>query len=191
MTKLTSFSTDNLRETIFSQKDLASPNRYRVELPDITGTIMPSGDRVSGKGNAVADRIQLGQLCTTARIPGKNISVVDRNIGLEQVKVANGYTLGEIGLTFYLTNKYSARNYFQQWMNCIVSPTPPFVMGFHANYAKDLQVVHLDRNGDEVYRVQLIKAYPTSISEMDLNNQAQSAAMELTVSLTYSNYFIK
>ena len=182
------FSTDTLRATIMSQTGLASPNRYRVQLPLLSGTILANGNRIN---NDVTNREELGQLCTTARIPGKVLNVVDRNIGLEQVKVANGFTFSDANLSFYLTNEYSARKYFQQWMDCVVSPLPPYTAGFHGNYAKSIIIEQQDNFANVIYTVELIKAYPTSIAEIDLNNQAQTAPLELTVSLTYSNYIIK
>jgi hypothetical protein len=90
-----------------------------------------------------------------------------------------------------LTNNYSARKYFQEWTETIASPVPPYTSGFHSDYAKSITVTQLDKLGNDVYSVELTKAYPTSISEVELNNQAQSAALELTVSMTYANFLIK
>jgi len=181
------FSTNNLRSLIEDQGGIASSNRYRVLLPNLAGTQKPDGSRAED----TLGRSELTDLCTSARIPGKNLSVADRNIGMEQIKVANGYALGDINLTFYLTNRYTARKYFQEWMDCIISPTPPFTAGFHGNYAKSVTIHQLDKLGNIAYAAELVKAYPTSLAEIDLNNQAQTAALEFTVSLTYSNYLIK
>jgi|TARA_B110000858_G_scaffold178428_1_gene214204 hypothetical protein len=183
----TIFRTDALRLIIEDQGGMASNNRFRVHLPNLAGTQKADGSTAQDIGN----RRELTDLCTSARIPGKTLSVVERNVGMEQIKVANGYTLGDMNLTFYLTNAYTARKYFQEWMDCIVSPEPPYTAGFHSNYSKSLTVTQLDRVGDAVYTTELIKAYPTSMAEIDLNNQAQTAAIELTVSLTYSNYLVK
>ena len=177
------FSTDKLRGIIQDQGGIASSNRFRVHLPNLAGTMKADGFDAQD----VVGRQDLGDLCTAARIPGKTLSVLDRNVGMEQIKVANGYTLGDATLT----NAYTARKYFQEWMDCIVSPTPPFTAGFHGNYAKSVTIHQLDKLGNTVYTTELIKAYPTSLAEIELNNQAQTAALELTVSLTYSNYLIK
>jgi hypothetical protein len=185
---MSTFSTDTLRSTIIKQNGLASNNRYRIVLPRLSGNIKADGNVINKEP---ADREDLGTLCTSARLPGKVLSVVDRNIGLEQIKIANGFTFSDANLSFYLTNEYSARKYFQEWMDCVVSPKPPFTAGFHSNYAKRITIEQMDRDSKVIYTVELIKAYPTSISEIDLNNQAQTAALELTVSLTYSNYIIK
>ena len=181
------FRTDALRGIIEDQGGMASSNRFRVHLPNLAGTLKADGT----KARDIGSRRDLSELCTSARLPGKTLSVADRTIGMEQIKVANGYTLSDMNLTFYLTNAYTAREYFQEWMDCIISPTPPFTAGFHSNYAKSLTVTQLDKVGESVHSVELIKAYPTSMAEIELNNQAQTAAQELTVSLTYSNYLVK
>ena len=140
------FSTDRLRGVIDASGGLASSNRYKILLPTLSGTVKPAG----GTANDLVDRRDLSDLCTAAKIPGKNITTAERVIGMEQIKVANGFNFQEVNLTFYMTNDYSARTYFQEWMD-----------------------------------------YPISLSEMDLNNQAQTAGMELTVNFTYSNYLVK
>ncbi len=181
------YKTQRLRSLLQDQGGLATNNRFQVILPNLAGTRKPDGNIAKDTNG----RRDLTDLCTSARIPGKNLSLADRNIGMEQIKVANGYALSDVSLTFYLTNHYSARKYFQEWMDCIASPTPPFTAGFHGNYAKSVTIRQLDRRGTQVYTTELIKAYPIALSEIELNNQAQSAALELTVSLTCSNYLVK
>ena len=181
------FSTDNLRTVVHNENGLAAGNRYIVILPSLAGTQLPGG------GSAVdpVDRKTLSTLCTSARIPGKNFNLLDRQIGMEPIKVANGHTFDNVALTFFLTNDYSAKKYFQEWSECIMSPEPPYLTGFHGNYAKSVTIEQQNRNAETVYRVELTKAYPISISEIELNNQAQGAALELTVTFTYSNFLIR
>lgn len=181
------FRTELLRGILNDEGGIASGNRFRVQLPSLSGIQKPDGTTATD----VVRREDLRELCTAAKIPGKQINTVDRMIGLEQIKVANGFVLSEVNLTFYLTNDYSARRYFQEWMDCIVSPKPPFEAGFHSNYANSVTIMQLDKKGNTVYTAELIKAYPTSMTEIDLNNQAQTSALELTVNFTYSNYLIK
>lgn len=181
------FKTDALRTIINKEGGAATNNRYIVFLPTLTGTVKPDGTTAKDPV-IVAD---LNQLCTSARIPGKNINIVERQIGLDQLKVANGYTFGEVSLTFYLTNAYGAKKYFQEWSECITSPTPPYNIGFHNNYAKSVFIEQQDKVGGLIYRAELLNAYPTTFTEIELNNQAQTAALEFTVSLTFSNYLIR
>lgn len=181
------FKTDDLRVLIDAERGVASQNRFLVSLPRLEGTAKPGG----GTATDLIEVKNLNLLCTAARIPGKNLGQLERQIGMEPIKVVNGFTFSDVTLTFYLTNDYSARKYFQEWSECIVSPTPPYSAGFYKDYAKSVYVEQLDKNGDLVYSVELEKAYPTTITEVELNNQTQGSALELSVSFTFSNYLIK
>ena len=93
----------------------------------------------------------LDLLCTQARIPGKTILTVDRQIGIEPIKIGVGHVLPEVSLTFYLTGTYSARDYFQEWIECIVSSQPPFVAGFLADYGHQVTIEQLDKQANKIY----------------------------------------
>ena len=75
-------------------------------------------------------------------------------------------------------------------MECIVSQSPgqPMVAGYYKNYVKDIVIKQLDQKGNTLYSVQLIDAFPTNLEMIQLNNQAQTAAMEMTVGFSYRNY---
>ena len=180
------FSTDKLRSLMDLQNGASAPNRFKVILPRISETLKADG--TAAKEYATTEELSI--LCTAARLPGKNINVVDRNIGLEQLKIATGHVFSDISLTFYLTNSYGVRKYWQEWSECIITPKAPFTVGFHGNYAKPVSIYQLDKIGGEVYGIQLINAYPTSFTEIELNNKAQGAMSEFQVSLTFSNYEI-
>ena len=181
-----SFRTENLRGLLNAQNGIASNNRYKVFLPQINNIPKPGG----GNADFTGDTRDLSNLCTSAVIPGKQIITVDRQIGIEPIKVGIGHTLPEVSLTFYLTGTYSAREYWQEWMETIVSPQPPFTAGYHAEYSQQVTIEQIDKLDAKIYGVKLTKAYPTNLSEIQLNNQAQGAALELTVQLSYSNYEI-
>lgn len=178
------FSTDQLRSLVEKERGAAAPNRFRCILPRIGGTQKADGSAAQMFGTVE----ELNTLCTASRLPGKNFSVVDRNVGLEQIKIANGHTLGDVTLTFYLTNSYNVKKYWQEWSECVMTPVAPFTMGFHKNYAKTVEVQQLNKVGEVVYAVKLRNAFPTTFTEIELNNQAQGQALEFSVSLTYSNY---
>jgi len=185
------FKTDILRKLIDDQKGIASNNRFQVTLPSL------ETPRTAKPGNSDAYAIDpfpvrdLPILCTAARLPGKQVITADRKLGIEPINVAVGHNFAEVNLTFYLTNAYSVRKYFQEWSECIISPEPPFVAGFFEDYAKSVTVSQLDKLGKVIYSVELTKAYPTTITEVEFNNQLQGAPLEFSVSLAFTNYLIK
>ena len=179
------FSTERLRN-LFGDDGHASTNRFRVELPIIDGTEKPGGGSAS---TSIAGE-DLNLLCTAARLPGTQINTIDRQIGMEPKKVAVGRIVTDVSLTFYLTNTYDSRIYWQEWMDCVASPSAPFMAGYLSKYGKDVKIQQLDRLGKPVYKVKLIKAYPINLSEIEFNNQANTSSAEFTVTLAYPEYQI-
>jgi|TARA_B110000858_G_C17541538_1_gene353772 hypothetical protein len=185
------YSVEEFRSTIGANGGLASANRFQVELPDVSQMISP---------NALSEVLapvgmgELNLMCTTAQLPGKQLNVLSREIGIQTKSVANGQVFTAVNLTFYLTGTYDARKYFQYWMNCVVSQDvgQPMFAGYYQNYVKDVKMHQLDRKSDskKLYSVQLIDAFPTQMELIQLNNQAQTAAMEMTISLAYKTYKI-
>jgi len=188
---MSKYNTEKLRSLIAESNGLASPNRFSVELPDVSGMTSP---------NALSDVLapvgmeNISILCTSAQIPGKQLNVMSREIGIGTKSVANGQVFTAVNLSFYLTNKYEIRKYFQYWMNCVVTQDENDAMyaGYYNNYVKDVTIHQLERGNDtvadSVYSVTLVDAFPTQMELLQLNNQAQTTAMEMTVSLAYKTY---
>jgi len=188
----TKYNTNTLRSLIAQSDGLAAPNKYQVELPDVSGMISPNAFFATPQGPRINKDLPI--LCTSAQIPGKQINVVNREIGTSTQSVANGQLFTAVNLSFYLTNKYEVKEYFQYWMDCVVSQKngEPMYVGYYNNYVKDVTIHQLGRNSDtkKIYSVKLIEAFPTQMELIQLNNQAQTTAMEMTIALAYKTYEI-
>lgn len=181
---MTTFATDRLRGLLGKPGDgLAAPNRWRVQVAPINGRVKVDGSSV---GHYSSDDLNL--LATQVRIPSKVLRTLDRNMGMATDKIGVGFEPGNANFTFYLNHRYTARNYFQDWMDCVVSRTPPFEAGFFKNYKADMSVYQLDKVESARYGVKLIDCYPSSINELELNNAVQTAALELTVTIVFKHY---
>lgn len=176
-----SFSTDTLRGRFEAEQGPAYTNRWMVEMPPISGST-PGGAAVDVSALATP----LSELCTAVRIPGKSLNTLDRQLGMEPIKVASGYNVDVLSMTFYLTHTYSARKYFQGWMDLCINPTAPYTAGFYDNYVHPITVKQQDRQGNDIYSAKILNCFPLSINEIELNNQAVGAVGELTVTLQYS-----
>ena len=183
---ISKFSPDRFRATITNGYGLASPSRFEVEFPSIRGMKKAGGGTVSDYSTS-DDR---NMTCAAAGIPGKQISTISRAIGIEQSMIATGHSFPEASFSFYLPNSYVMRDYFERWMETITSQRSGKVqyVGFYKNYVKDVMVRQYTRNGRRAYSVKLIDAYPTNIGVVELNSQLQTAAAEVTVSMTYRTY---
>jgi hypothetical protein len=61
--------------------------------------------------------------------------------------------------------------------------------GYYKEYSqKDVRVRGYTRNGRRAYTVDLINCFPTSVNEIQFNNQLQTAAAEMTVTMAYRTY---
>ena len=190
----TKFSPDRFRAAVTLGLGLAANNRFEVELPEIRGMTKVDGTEVHDETTS-EDRVML---CTAAQMPGKDINITPRGIGIDQQQIAMGHTMAPVSLTFYLTNTYSLKHYFQEWQECITSqsPTSSQHVGYYDNYTgkkgvgktQDIRIRQYSRNARRVYSVKLHECFPVSVNAIELNNAGQASALELTVQIQYRTY---
>jgi len=196
-------SLDKLKSTIVQRGGLARPNNFLVELPSIAG---------------ISSR-DMNILCRNATLPSKQILTHDRRIGMEFEKVAYGYAVDDVSLSFLMTNDYSAREYFDAWRSVILGEDSHTV-AYKNQYEKRV-IIHQLANSipsifgsasiavgpisagfsagiglpfggnlnitTPVYSVELINAFPTTIGQIDFNND-QDGLIEMTVQMSYTNW---
>lgn len=201
-------SVDQLKSLASSKLGFARSNQFLVELPTTFGgtggflgqltTLLTSG---VGLGSGGGD---LNLLCASATLPGKQILTHDRRIGMEFQKVAYGYAVDDVSLTFYTLNDYGTRKYFDSWRNVILNEDGN-IAGYKKDYAKDVKIhqlrkpiknigasagpikVNIGLGGGSVYSVRLKDAFPTTIQAIELNNDLDGL-VQVTVQLSYTNW---
>ena len=188
------FAPDRFRATMTNNFGLASQSRFQVEFPNLSGLVYPNGGgKIKDKTNS-EDR---NLLCVAAGMPSKSLTTVNRGYGIENQTVVTGHTFPEVTFTFYLTNTYSMREYFERWMKACSSQGPDeqqFVgyYGGSSGYAsKNVKVRAYTRNARRAYTVDLFNCFPTSCNTIEFNSTPQSAAHEMTVSMAYRTYMTK
>ena len=97
-------SIDRLKGEITTRGGLARPNNFMVELPSF--------------GGVSTDTMNI--LCRNVTLPGKQVLTHDRLIQMEKEKVAYGYAVDDVSMTFLMLNDYSIRKYFDSWVNFII-----------------------------------------------------------------------
>lgn len=196
-------SVDKIKSTLAQKGGIARPNNFLVELPSLAG---------------VSSR-DMNILCRTATLPGKQILTHDRRFGMQFEKIAYGYAVDDVTLSFLMTNDYAARRYFDAWRELIIDETGQ-IAGYKKDYAKRV-VIHQLANSipslfvsgsinvgpvgiggsfgvanslggriditSTVYSVELIDAFPTTIGQVDFNNE-QDGFIEMSVQLSYKNW---
>jgi|TARA_B110000908_G_scaffold170834_1_gene231556 hypothetical protein len=189
-----SFSVDEFKGAI--SKGIAVPNMFRVYLPALPGVVTTR---------------QLNLLCKDVQLPGRQILTNERVIGMKQVKQAYGYASEDVSLTFYVTNDYGLRQYFEKWQDLIITDKElnyPDEYGFEVRIeqlqkgaALDLPVdinfnlfglnIDIDfdlfKDAKSIYTCVLDKAFPTTMNAIQLNNE-QGGLVELNVQLSYKDW---
>lgn len=197
-------SINQLKSMASGKLGFARSNQFAVQLPS----------EFAGGGllSAIASTIMTGQmgggdlniLCSQATLPGKQVLVDERRIGMEYQKVASGYAVDDVSMTFYVLNDYGIKDYFDKWYGRTVLDDVS-VAPYKNEYARDVKILQLRRpitsksftigpisigadiGGGTAYAVQLIDAFPTSIQAIDLSNDLDGL-VQLTVQLSYTNW---
>ena len=98
------FRIDDFKSQVSSSGGFAMGNMFKVFLPPLTG-----------------DAREMNLLCKAASMPGRQILSTEKQIGLQTTKVAYGYAVEDVSLTFHVMNDYKVRNYFEIWQNLAVN----------------------------------------------------------------------
>lgn len=119
---------EQLKSTISNSGGIARPNLYKVFLPSLSNE-----GKFSEKMNV---------LCKASQLPGRQILTLDRMIGMNKAKVAYGYAIDDITLTFYVTNDYAVKQYFETWMNRTIDNSA-YEANYYNDYVQDVVVAQL------------------------------------------------
>lgn len=107
-----------LKSMVSNAGGLAKPNKFHVELPSIPGNPLTTRD--------------LSILCRTASLPAKQITTHERRIGMQSEKIAYGYVVDDINISFLILNDYRVKKYFDAWRSLTINETAQT-----ANYKDD------------------------------------------------------
>lgn len=185
------YSVDTFKSEL--RQGIAMNNVWRVLLPSLPGS--------SGR--------QLNLLCKTANMPGRQILTNDRQYGMKMQKVAYGYAVDDVSLSFHLLNDYGVKNYFDNWAAMAINQENQET-SYKKEYCFDVVIQQLRKDaildlgfsfsfgpinisGDIItpdqisYTCVLEDAFPTTMNAQEFTND-QGGQSELSVQLSYSNW---
>ena len=201
---------EELKGKIISKNGMAFSNQFSVELPDFVGQKLP--DIVGTKLKGI-DKRTANILCKTVSMPGKQIATIDRQIGIYNEKVVNGFAVDDVTMTFYALNDYGIRKYFDSWRSVMIGDSKTMESGgmqdgeiaYKSDYVASVKIhqlskpqvrvgfdlgplnVDFDLLGNSIYSVDLIDAFPTTISSIELGNDLDSL-VEVSVTFSFTNW---
>jgi len=189
-------SIDNLKSTIKKKGGIAPSNRFNViftppdlslinlDVQSIVGSLLSGGFSAS---NLINDPRDISILCQEVNIPGRNISTFDHMDFQQSNKFPYTVIDSEVTMSFLLTNDYHMRKMMDNWMSGIYNVNTHRI-GLKENYAVDVVIQHLNQQNIPIYGVKLLKAFPTSVNAITLNQDAQSDAVKMEVTWAYDKF---
>jgi len=181
---------DDIKSLASTRLGFARPNSFLVTLPARFG----------------GDSRELNILCQATSLPSKQITTTNRRIGTEFQKVAYGYAIDDVTLTFRLMNDYGVKRYFDNWRNSIIDEN--FQIAYKNEYVEDVTIHQLRKpllgfsqsvgpfragiqiGEGTVYSVKLIDAFPTTFQQVDLSDEASDTIISFSVQLSYTNWVV-
>jgi len=206
---------DDIKSIATAKLGFARPNQFLVELPPIgsggfgglggfLGQLLPVPSIPGIIDGGTPNTREMNILCAGVNIPGKQVTTVDRRIGMEYQKVASGYAVDDVTMTFYCMNDYGVRKYFDAWVSSMIDEENGGV-AYKSEYAKSIKIHQLRKaqvgfsanlgpirgnlgiGGGTVYAVELLEAFPTTILAQQLNSELDGL-VELSVSFSYTRW---
>lgn len=111
----------------------AKSNIYYVQLPTLPGM----------SENAYV----IGLLCSNIQLPSRQLSTVERNIGVDTNNIVYGYVNPSVNMTFRVLNDQNIREYFETWqsiaLNDVGAADGLKEAAFPSEYMRDIQVYQL------------------------------------------------
>jgi hypothetical protein len=155
---------------ISAKGGVAKKNRFRIEI-SIPG--YNSGD--------------ISLLCESVSFPSKTIQSFDFSSYRNPIKIPTGFANEDVTAVFHITNDYYIKDLFDKWLNTIVN-TEDYFIAYDRQFKTTIEIFQLNEKDEIVYGVQLLEAYPISMSAVELDNNATNATQKLSIGFTY-NYW--
>ena len=170
---------------------IASPARYRVRfnlpkgIPNISGSAWESTEGNIRRWQADLNGTEkINVFCHTCTMPQRSLMTYEHKQLNAPYKVPYSQSYDPVSFVFYGDGDLSARRYFEIWQNAVVN-IQSNTMNFYSEYVSDVIIEQLDTEGNPTYGVQLIEAYPMSVTAMDYSYSNQNTIQNIAIVLTY------
>ena len=133
-------------------------------------------------------------LCKSAALPASNLGVIEVPFRGRTVKIAGDRTFDTWSATFFNDREFKLRAYFEKWLEQIntheTNNAPLFKPNNSEGYMATLGVKQLRKDtteaGSVLRQYDLLHAFPTSVSQIDLAYDSNDQIEEFTVEFQYS-----
>lgn len=174
--------------------DFARSNLFKVSLD-----FPKAGGTIGGKDTTFGDaKSEAKFFCRAAQMPASTIGVIEVPVQGRTYKIPGDRTFEPWTITVMNDRKQDLRRSFERWVNLINNVKRNRSNFKGLNYFANPQVHLLSRyakgeEGDDGFTVKKYKfhhAYPSNISSMDLDANANDQIMEFTVEWQYAYWTV-
>ena len=128
-------------------------------------------------------------LCQATALPAMSLGEFPLNFRGRQIYIAGDREFGDAWTTTFMNDTdFMVRNAIERWSNGINDLAAGTGVTAPADYQTDLTVEHLDRD-DTVLKSYIFRsAWPTSVTAIELTNDAQDAIETFDVTWRYQHF---
>lgn len=137
--------------------------------------------------------------CESASMPGVTLASAEGpprlGVGPNEHQ-PYGVTFDDVTLGFIVDRKSEIYQFFYQWMNYIVNYNTSkgetgYEVGYRQNFMTEIFVTLYDSSQKPIQKMTMRRAYPKSISAVDLNWDSQGTLVKLSIPFSYKTYDIE
>ena len=136
------------------------------------------------RGQRDMRKIQL--FCSDVQIPGVTLSTTQIRMFGEVRESPYEKMFDNITLSFYVDNNMKVKQFFDDWMGIIQSPSSRN-FGYYKNYITDMILSVEDTKDRKRYEVRLFECYPKNVGGISMAHESKEV-MKLQVSMNYKNW---
>ena len=179
---------------------IASPNRYWVEfhmpqgVQELKHTIGPDAEELSNPNvllgsissidNELNEEGSISIMCTSSQMPARTLATNQHKHQNYPINLPYAVNYDQITFGFILSEDFKERRYFELWQEAVVN-VKDGSMNFYSEYTTNLYIHQLDKNSNITYSVELIEAYPVTISNVDHSYATQNDLLNMSVTFSY------
>lgn len=125
-------------------------------------------------------------LCEVSNFPPINLSVKPFKIfgPSYQRPITSEYGGDGISMTFHVDRDMLTKLFFDEWIQSVVNKDN-FTVNYQREYVTNIDIRQLDEQENVTYEIQLIDAFPRSMTLMDLNHSSTNQTHRLNVIFAY------
>lgn len=166
---------NEFKSKISERGGILDVNRFKVILPRIEGSNL--------------NGLDLNLFCISVDMPGRQITSQPRRIGIKEEKMADGFAVDDVNMSFYMPADGSVKAYFENWASKAVQNLQGEI-GYKVDYEKDVGIQQLKRDGTISHEVVLREAFPTSLQPIELSSETTNQLARYSVQLSYTDFTV-